>query len=99
VFDSTPDSTTQFRGFEGQFARVVEFACGQFVLLLPAAADLPAEPREGLRVFAPRLRELVNSPDAIRFQRRVIAETERQSDLGLALYATAILGAERMLVA
>ncbi|WP_160297923.1 MULTISPECIES: TetR/AcrR family transcriptional regulator C-terminal domain-containing protein [Rhodopseudomonas] len=34
----------------------------------------------------PALCELVNSPDAIRFQRLIIAEAERQPDLGRAFY-------------
>jgi AcrR family transcriptional regulator len=88
-----------FGSKEALFAQVVEFASNQFIELLPAAADLPAEPREGLRAFALRLRELVNSPDAIRFQRLIIAEAERQPDLGRALYATAVLGAERIVAA
>ena len=83
-----------FGSKEALFAQVVEFACNQFVELLPAVADLPAEPAAGLRAFALRLRELVGAPDAIRYQRLVIAEAERQPTLGRALYATAILGAE-----
>lgn len=88
-----------FGSKEALFAQVVEFACNQFVELLPAAADLPAEPAEGLRTFALCLRELVGGPDAIRFQRLIIAEAERQPALGRALYATAILGAERIVAA
>ncbi|MDR3514506.1 MAG: TetR/AcrR family transcriptional regulator C-terminal domain-containing protein [Azospirillaceae bacterium] len=75
----------------------VAFAGGQFVALLPSADDLPEAPAEGLRSFATKLADLVGAPDALRFQRLVIAEAERHPAMGRALYETAVLGAERVL--
>ena len=86
-----------FGSKEALFSDVIAFACAQFVSLLPKVESLPANPAEGIRLFATRTRELVSSPDIIRFQRLVLAEAERHPALGHALYETAVLGAERLL--
>jgi AcrR family transcriptional regulator len=86
-----------FGSKEGLFAKVAALACRQFVELLPTADSLPEAPREGLRIFAARVRELVSAPEAVRFQRLVIAEAERRPALGRAFYEIAFQGAERVL--
>ena len=87
-----------FGSKEALFAEVIAFAGGQFVGLLPSADELPEAPAEGLRAFATRLADLIGAPDSLRFQRLVIAEAERHPAMGRALYETAVLGAERVLV-
>jgi TetR/AcrR family transcriptional repressor of mexJK operon len=86
-----------FGAKEALFAEVVAFACRQFVEVLPTAASLPEAPADGLRAFTTRVRDLVGAPEAVRFQRLIIAEAERNPALGRALYETAVLGAERVL--
>ena len=68
------------------------------VTLLPASADLPRAPGDGIRAFIARLRELVVSRDIVRFQRLIIAEAERHPALGQAMHERAIAGGERVLV-
>ncbi len=86
-----------FGAKETLFTEVIAFAAGQFVGLLPAAAELPRAPEDGIRAFIAKLRALVVSPDIVRFQRLVIAEAERHPALGRALHDTAIAGGERVL--
>jgi TetR/AcrR family transcriptional repressor of mexJK operon len=86
-----------FGSKETLFTEAIAFAAGQFVGLLPAAADLPRAPEDGIRAFIAKLRALVISPDIVRFQRLVIAEAERHPALGQALHETAIADVERTL--
>jgi TetR/AcrR family transcriptional repressor of mexJK operon len=86
-----------FGSKESLFTDVIAFAADQFVGLLPAAADLPRAPEDGIRAFIATLRALVVSPDIVRFQRLVITEAERHPALGQALHDTAITGGERVL--
>ncbi len=88
-----------FGSKEQLFTEVIAFASAQFVGLLPTADQLPQDPAEGVRAFAARVRDLVASPESLRFQRLIIAEAERHPALGRALYETAVLGAERGLAA
>ena len=87
-----------FGSKETLFTEAIGFAADQFVTLLPAAADLPRAPQDGIRAFIARLRALVVSPDIVRFQRLVIAEAERHPALGQVLHTRAIAGGERVLV-
>lgn len=87
----------RFGSKEALFSEVIAFAGAQFVTLLPSAAELPADPAQGLKAFTAKLRDLLASSDIVRFQRLVIAEAERQPALGRALHETALGGIERIL--
>lgn len=86
-----------FGSKEALFRETIAFACAQFVNLLPAPKELPPEPRNGVRAYLERVRALVSSPEIVRFQRLVIAEAERQPDLGPTLHVTAIAPSEKRL--
>lgn len=86
-----------FGSKEALFAEVVAHASKSFVEALPRPEDLPRDPRQGLRRFANQVRSLVSADEAIRFERTVIAEAERHPEFGCGLYATGVLGAEKIL--
>jgi TetR/AcrR family transcriptional regulator, mexJK operon transcriptional repressor len=86
-----------FGSKEALFAEVIAHASKNFVRLLPRPQDLPRDPRQGLRRFADQVRSLVSAEDAIRFERTVIAEAERHPEFGRGLFATGVLGAEKIL--
>ena len=86
-----------FGSKEALFTEVIAHASRNFVEALPQAEDLPRDPRQGLRRFANQVRWLVSAEEAIRFERTVIAEAERHPEFGRGLYATGVLGAERIL--
>lgn len=81
------------------FAEVIASTCALFVLGLPAPETLPPDPAEGLRAFAAQVREVLNRPGIIRFQRLVISEAERHPELGQVFFDAAVLGARGRLSA
>lgn len=86
-----------FGSKEDLFTEVIGFAGAQFVTLLPEADKLPPLPGKGIRAYIAKLREVLASPDIVRFQRLVIAEAGRQPELGRALRDTAFADMERVL--
>jgi TetR/AcrR family transcriptional regulator, mexJK operon transcriptional repressor len=86
-----------FGSKEALFTEVIAHASKNFVEALPRPEDLPRDPRQGLRRFANEVRWLVSAEEAIRFERTVIAEAERHPEFGRGLYATGVLGAEKIL--
>jgi len=86
-----------FGSKEALFTEVVAHASNSFVEALPRPEDLPRDPGQGLRRFANQVRWLVSAQEAIRFERTVIAEAERHPEFGRGLYATGVLGAEKIL--
>jgi len=86
-----------FGSKEALFTEVLAHASRNFVEALPRPEDLPRDPRQGLRRFANQVRWLVSAEEAIRFERTVIAEAERHPQFGRGLYATGVLGAEKIL--
>ena len=86
-----------FGSKEALFTEVIAHASNNFVEALPRPEDLPRDPRQGLRRFANQVRWLVSAQEAIRFERTVIAEAERHPEFGRGLYATGVLGAEKIL--
>jgi TetR/AcrR family transcriptional regulator, mexJK operon transcriptional repressor len=86
-----------FGSKEALFTEVIAHASKNFVEALPRPEDLPCDPKQGLRRFANQVRSLVSAEEAIRFERTVIAEAERHPEFGCGLYATGVLGAEKIL--
>ena len=86
-----------FGSKEELFTEVIGFAGAQFVTLLPEASKLPSSPGKGIRAYIAKLREVLASPDIVRFQRLAIAEVGRQPELGQALRDTAFADMERVL--
>jgi len=86
-----------FGSKEALFTEVIAHASKNFVEALPRPEELPRDPGQGLRRFANQVRWLVSAEEAIRFERTVIAEAERHPEFGRGLFATGVLGAEKIL--
>jgi TetR/AcrR family transcriptional regulator, mexJK operon transcriptional repressor len=86
-----------FGSKEALFSEVITHASRNFVEALPRPEDMAPDPRQGLRSFANEVRWLVSAEEAIKFERTVIAEAERHPEFGRGLYATGVLGAEKIL--
>lgn len=66
-----------FPGKEALFAAVVEKGCAHVVGQLPGPGTLPADPRQGLIIFARASAELMASPNCVKLERLILAEAER----------------------
>jgi AcrR family transcriptional regulator len=66
-----------FPNKEALFAAVVEKGCAHVLEQLPGPGTLPGDPREGLIAFARTSAELMGSPNCIKLERMILAETER----------------------
>ncbi|QSQ21392.1 TetR/AcrR family transcriptional regulator [Pyxidicoccus parkwayensis] len=86
-----------FGNKEGLFAASIEYGSELFVGRLPRVEDLSADTAEAIPYFIDRMAAVMNAPDAIRFQRLVIAEAERHPEFGRILNEAAFVAAEHVL--
>lgn len=77
-----------FPSKEALFAAVVAKGCAHVVDQLPGSGTLPADPREGLMLFARTSAELMGSPNCIKLERMILAETERHPRFAATLSET-----------
>jgi TetR/AcrR family transcriptional repressor of mexJK operon len=82
---------------EALFSATIEFAAEMFVGKLPRVEDLPTDTTEALLSFTEKLASILMDLDAIRFQRAVIAEGEREPAFGRILNGAAFVAAEQVL--
>ncbi|MCK1323580.1 TetR/AcrR family transcriptional regulator [Bradyrhizobium sp. 156] len=82
---------------EALFAATIEFSCELFVNKLPQSEDLSADTVEAVSFFVETMASLVNAPEAVRFQRTVIAEAERHPAFAQILNDAAFVAADRLL--
>ena len=67
------------------FAAVVAKGCASVLSQLPSRDQLPADPREGLRIFARVSAELMTAPNCIKLERVIVAEADRHPQFAATL--------------